>query len=92
MMLALSVLDLPFEAGEHKLDVKDNRMTITPATDALLFHKEVQAVSEEKPSPILVSQHFFRHDVWRQLQHDVVDVHLPLLDELDLTPLLRVVA
>lgn len=33
-------------------------------------------------------RHFFRHDIWRTLQHDVVDVHLPLLDELDLRPLL----
>lgn len=33
-------------------------------------------------------RHFFRHDIWRTLQTDVVDVHLPLLDELDLRPLL----
>jgi len=34
-------------------------------------------------------RHFFRHDIWRSLQHDVVDIHLPMLDQLDLTPLLR---
>lgn len=34
-------------------------------------------------------RHFFRHDIWRSLQHDVVDLHLPMLEELDLTPLLR---
>ncbi len=33
-------------------------------------------------------QHFFRYDIWQHLLHDVVDVHLPALDELDLTPLL----
>jgi hypothetical protein len=33
-------------------------------------------------------RHFFRHDIWRHLQHDVVDVHLPALDRLDVTPLL----
>ncbi len=33
-------------------------------------------------------RHFFRHDIWRTLQHDVVDVHLPMLDQLDLRPLL----
>jgi hypothetical protein len=32
-------------------------------------------------------RHFFRHDIWRQLLHDVVDVHLPSLDDLDLRPL-----
>jgi hypothetical protein len=33
-------------------------------------------------------RHFFRHDFWRLLQHDVVDIHLPMLDELDFTVLL----
>lgn len=33
-------------------------------------------------------RHFFRHDIWRHLQHDVVDIHLPMLDDVDLTPLL----
>jgi Ser/Thr protein kinase RdoA (MazF antagonist) len=34
-------------------------------------------------------RHFFRYDFWQQLLHDAVDVQLPALDELDLTPLLR---
>ena len=33
-------------------------------------------------------EHFFRRDIWQHLLHDVVDVHLPALDDLDLTPLL----
>lgn len=33
-------------------------------------------------------RHFFRHDFWQQLLHDTVDVHLPVLDEVDLRPLL----
>ena len=33
-------------------------------------------------------RHFFRHDFWQHLLHDAVDVHLPGLDEVDLTPLL----
>ncbi len=37
-------------------------------------------------------RHFFRHDFWQQLLHDAVDVHLPGLDDLDLTPLLRQLA
>jgi hypothetical protein len=36
-------------------------------------------------------QHFFRYDFWQHLLHDAVDVHLPSLDALDLTPLLDVV-
>jgi hypothetical protein len=34
-------------------------------------------------------RHFFRFEFWQHLLHDAVDVHLPALDELDLTPLLR---
>ena len=36
-------------------------------------------------------RHFFRNDFWQQLLHDAVDVHLPSLDTLDLTPLLTIV-
>ena len=34
-------------------------------------------------------RHFFRYDFWQHLLHDAVDVHLPALDEIDLTPLLH---
>jgi hypothetical protein len=33
-------------------------------------------------------RHFFRYDFWQHLLHDAVDVHLPSLDDIDLTPLL----
>lgn len=33
-------------------------------------------------------EHFFRFEFWQQLLHDAVDVHLPALDVLDLSPLL----
>lgn len=32
-------------------------------------------------------RHFFRYEFWQHLLHDAVDVHLPALDDLDLTPL-----
>ena len=32
---------------------------------------------------------FFRHDIWQQLLHDVVDRHLPSLDGFDFSELLR---
>ena len=32
---------------------------------------------------------FFRHDIWQQLLHDVVDRHLPSLDSYDFSELLR---
>jgi hypothetical protein len=35
-------------------------------------------------------RHFFRYEFWQHLLHDAVDVHLPALDGLDLSPLLGV--
>ena len=32
-------------------------------------------------------RHFFRYDFWQHLLHDAVDVHLPSIDALDLSPL-----
>ena len=32
-------------------------------------------------------RHFFRHDFWQHLLHDAVDVQLPMIDDLDLHPL-----
>jgi hypothetical protein len=34
-------------------------------------------------------RHFFRYEFWQHLLHDAVDVQLPALDDLDLTPLVR---
>ena len=36
-------------------------------------------------------RHFFRFEFWQHLLHDAVDVQLPALDDLDITPLLAVV-
>ncbi len=33
-------------------------------------------------------RHFFRYDFWQHLLHDAVDIQLPAIDELDLSPLL----
>ena len=34
-------------------------------------------------------RHFFRYEFWQHLLHDAVDVQLPALESLDLTPLVR---
>jgi hypothetical protein len=34
-------------------------------------------------------RHFFRDAFWRKLLHEAVDVHLPALDDVDLSPLVR---
>jgi len=63
MMLALAVLDLPFKAGEHKTDVKGASLTLTPAGDVVVYHKEINpAQAEEAAQVVLVSQNFFELD------------------------------
>jgi Ser/Thr protein kinase RdoA (MazF antagonist) len=36
-------------------------------------------------------RHFFRYEFWQHLMHDAVDVQLPAIDSLDLSPLLSIV-
>lgn len=62
MMFALSVLDLPFEAGKHDVQFAGGRMTLTPATHLIAFHEEVRpADGPGGQIPILVSENFYRH-------------------------------
>ena len=63
MMLALAVLDLPFEAPEHELDFVDNQMRLTPASDIIAFYQQIRpAVFDRRGSDVLVSENFFRKD------------------------------
>jgi hypothetical protein len=63
MMLALSVLDLPFQADKHKVDLTGDTFSITAASPMIIFHKEIlQGKQSEKNIPILINQHFFRAD------------------------------
>lgn len=61
MMLALAVLDLPFEAGKQEVKFDGGKMTLTPAGPAVAFYEEVRPA---KPGPgqssILVTQNFYR--------------------------------
>ena len=68
MMFALSLLDLPFDAGEHESDIAKNTLTVKAASPMIVFHEEVrQADDVVEQTPILVSQNFFRHnDRYRQ--------------------------
>jgi hypothetical protein len=61
MMFALSVLDLPFEAGKHTVAYDGGRMTYTPAGPVIAFHEEVRPVSAPAgKSPVLISQNVYR--------------------------------
>ncbi len=64
MMLALSVLDLPFDSGKHETKLQERKLTIEPATPFVAFHKEIRPAQEpeQKAEPILVSQQYFDQD------------------------------
>ena len=63
MMLALAVLDLPFEEPEHEFEFVDDQMRLTPNSDLIAFYQEVKpAVFDRRGSSVLVSENFFRKD------------------------------
>jgi len=62
-MMALSVLDLPFEAGKHEITANGDQRTLRAATPLLLVRKEVSK-TEKAPdqAPLLLGENFFRLD------------------------------
>ena len=63
MMLALAVLDLPFDSAEHKREQDGDKLTITSGSPAILVHEQIRPAKEdENKPPVLVGQNFFRLD------------------------------
>ncbi|MFO1485241.1 MAG: hypothetical protein U1F71_17910 [Verrucomicrobiaceae bacterium] len=64
MMLALAVLDLPFEAPKHTTKAENGQFTFTAGGPCILFHKEIKPASNENNAQgqLLVSQSFFRQN------------------------------
>ncbi|MGC6488142.1 MAG: hypothetical protein ACON4Z_10880, partial [Planctomycetota bacterium] len=63
MMFALSVLDLPYEAGDHEVVTEGMLRTLTAASPLLLVRKEIAAADEQADTePLLLGQNFFRLD------------------------------
>ncbi len=75
MMFALSVLDLPFEAGEHETNLDGARYTLSADSPVVLFHKQIRpARADDDQTPLLVSQNFFRHgDRYRHVHNERLD-------------------
>lgn len=63
MMLALAVLDLPFESSKHVAKAEGGRLVFTAGGPVIVYHKEIQpaAPADAKQVKLLVSQSFFRH-------------------------------
>ena len=63
VMFAMSVLELPFKAGEHQQDQQGAAWKIKAATPLVIVHEQIKATAGVvKDLPILVSQNFFKHD------------------------------
>ncbi len=69
MMLALAVLDLPFDAPKHTTKTDGGQLTLTAGGPLIVFHKEIKPAAAAKAGQgeLLVSQTFFRQgDRYRQ--------------------------
>ncbi len=63
MMLALAVLDLPFEAPKHEEKVDGLKYTLKAGGPMIVFHEGIfPATSKSETKPVLVSQNLFRAD------------------------------
>ncbi|MDH3585245.1 MAG: hypothetical protein OER86_13625, partial [Phycisphaerae bacterium] len=63
MMMALSVLDLPFKAGEHEMKFAEGRMDLSTASPMVVYHKQILPTEvADEATQVLVSQNFFRRD------------------------------
>ncbi len=64
MMLALAVLDLPFEAPKHDGKAAEGKFNLTAGGPVIVFHKEIKPATPLAPNAqqglLLVSQSFFR--------------------------------
>jgi hypothetical protein len=63
MLLALAVLDLPFEAGAHQIEVAGRALGLRAASPLLVVRKDVlEAAALTDEPPLLMSQDVFRLD------------------------------
>ena len=61
MMMALSVIDLPFEAGKHEILTDGGKNTMRAASPLLLVRKEISSSEKaDGTEPLLLGQNFFR--------------------------------
>jgi hypothetical protein len=68
MLLALSVLDLPFKAEEHEIESAEGKLTLRAASPLLLVRRDIHAAAplHEVEPPLLLSQNLLRlDDRWR---------------------------
>ncbi|MCY2932307.1 MAG: hypothetical protein NTV86_23000, partial [Planctomycetota bacterium] len=73
-ILALAVLDLPFEAPKHESRFDEAAFTLTPAAALIVFHKEIKETPLATDKTILVNQNYFRQDDrYRHVNNEQLD-------------------
>ena len=75
MMFSMSVIGLPFKAGDHDAKVTDGKLAIKAASPAIVVHKEINEapISDDK-TPLLISQNYFLHsDRYEQKNGEQID-------------------
>ena len=74
MMLALAVLDVPFEAPKHESKVEGGQFTFTAGGPAIVFRRQVQPLPAAPAGGLLVSESFFRADAPKRMEgNEAVD-------------------
>ncbi|KNC47625.1 uncharacterized protein AMSG_02648 [Thecamonas trahens ATCC 50062] len=73
-LLALAVLDLPFESNEHTVELEGaSRSRLMAASPVIMVHKQV-CETDEGEAPILVCQNFFDpNDRYAEVDNERVD-------------------
>jgi hypothetical protein len=63
MLMALALLDLPFEAGEHRSETTPPALQVTAASPMVVYHRQIQPARKAvEPVPVMVGQNYFRMD------------------------------
>lgn len=75
MMLAMSVLDLPFEAGKHSSEFSGPRMILKAGSNSVVFNEEIKTARETAEiSSVLTGQNFFaQNDRYRYERNERFD-------------------
>ena len=78
MMLALAVLDLPFESPKNATKTEGSRYTVTAAGPLVAFLKEIKEASSAKDhGELLVSENFYRQgDRYREEGNEKFDKYI----------------
>ena len=78
MLLALAVLDLPFESPKHVSGSDAGQFTLTAGGPLVAFHKEIKpALAAKENAELLVSQNFYKHgDRYRQEGNEKFDKYV----------------